>query len=1216
MATSLFAWVWLVTAPVLLLPWVCVKFTVWIFLWAIILTGRTVLAMYSLRFVPVILLLIWAVGAPLQESQETFLEVGQTITTCTDFLWNSGVKLVLQDLIWCMRPLCDLYNLICETFIIIFRLLFIELGSLIDDIFAKKRQEREERFIFNGLPADTPPPAFGIIEDICDIINIFIDVVKDVVILIIGTVNSVLQEFFANPGNVFELFGELLNTLFTNLLGIPCLEFSNGISGFAESLAACSGLDALADCAAELNFIDYQNCVAALKKRRRSISDEGGDDERGQGYTTRDIESSTQQEKVKFTVAQAWERLADHIGKRWLNSTILPFAREKEERSRMRYSVVYTVGQDSPPVYRTPQGATNAQTMWIGLATVIRNLIIVFSSTHLDDETYRVVSMPYREKLKALRAMQTDLALKDFLSSFRGYAKEKADSQPTPIVVANLHTVVSAVVTRLLAPHTLYDKLEEFKQKGPEYTAAVKNVVLRMQSLEVDHTRSQLIFSGHLQRRAVYTFLPVTEDDNSSSSLVGRAILGKEKKKRKSCNVLRGSIWDITDYLEYAGNADPENYIRQEMDELAQTWTFDHTNVTKWKERKLRETEMDQALGGSEYYYMLPPTTEEEEGAQSLRSTRSKSNTRSTTASGPQTRIPVAAILLPLIKNPKFIVAAIVPFLTSAPGQVVIRRYFSLLAPIFGQYFASGLTDMSVADLLDLAENFVDVTIDNLFYLINVFLQFIFCSYWGFILKGAAFILSFIPVIGFIFSTAANWAVVAAAIMIGNCPPDPLLDDDGAPTQTPLRYISDILTCWETSVACANEHDCDGGAACRCPNSTIQWHTFFWSIGPSSTTNDLGQCNGVGTTGYCLCWPRIPCGEDTPFLGSLGNFSNFFDPDGQVAESFGSDSPLLPNFGLSSLFDVDCAKEYGYETNRIVWYKEPSLILLMWYNVKNSYLGIRYFVRDWIFSFPVLNAFLYTALMVIPIMLLIFGNMRIAFIAASIITAIVFGMPALSMLTERYLVPFFVRTENSVFFLTPIWRLILDWMRFSNHSASNPLGSPGNGEFFCAILNSPAIFGGAGIFVTLFIVIYYFFFISIFLGILRFLFYFFSAPFRVFWNLGACYVFYSDSYDIYVSRRAGLYIDAQFPSSGAEMDNGHPLKGQEEEGSHHFSPTKIYISIEKGFESIKKELSPPTFGDVWNSVWEPLLRSPQAHLMRTARPTTRIEEIPMRRKNN
>lgn len=1211
--SSMTGWTWVVTAPVLLLPWVLVKFTAWLFIWVVLLTWRTLLMLWALRFVPIIFIVIWGFGAPLQQSQKTFIDVGFTVTRCTDFLWNSGLKLVLQDLIWCMRPLCDLYNLVAETFIILFRLLWDQIEDLIGDIFKKKREEREarqreqqqqsakdeERFIFNGLPPDTPPPAFGIIEDICDVINDIIDVLIDVVLLVIGTVVEFVDDILLDGlGDPFKIIGELLNFLLTELLGIPCLDFANGLGGFVAALLDCINLGELGDCVdGSNNSTDFLDCLddfLPFKKKRKRFTEEDQEPDIP-GYTGG---ASKHDLKKPRTLAQSWEHFSDRVGMRWTNSDVLPFSRGGGGVKLGKPPPIHRVGHSSPPVYQTPApddpSITYSQRMWIGFSTVIRNLLIVFSSTHLDSESFRISSMPYREKLRALRAMNTGGAVRDLLTSFREHARERAESRAVPAIVANVHTMASTVVTRLLAPHRVNATLEAFKKRGPEYASAVKHVVSRLGALEGNQARAEHILTGRIRRRAVYKFRP----RDYSVPLEERAT-----QRRRKNNPLRGTIWDITDYLEYTGSADPDAHVRQEMEALGRSWTK-NANVTAWRERARSEAARDLERGHQDYYSTVP-----EEG---LGFDHKTAIVRSVGAASAheQSRIPFAAIALVFLKNPRFIVAAIVPFVTSKPGQVVIRRYLTLLNPIFGKYFSSGLADLNAGDLLDLAEEFTDITIDNLFYLTNVFLQFIFCSYWAFILRGAAFILSFIPVIGFLFSTAANWALAGGAIMIGNCPPDPLLDDDGAPLQTPLEFIDDILRCWETSVACGSENDCTGGAPCRCPNTQLQWHTFFWTTGPESTTDDMGKCEGDGT-GYCLCWPRLPCGVDVTFFGSFDNFPSFADPSLEGNETFGSDSPLLPNFGLSSIFDVDCGPEFGYETQRIVWYKEQNLIKLVWFNAKDSYLGLRYLSRDWIFSFPKISATVYTLLLVIPLMLLLFGNVRVAVLITIFITAIVFGMPAFSKLVEEQVVPFLVRTENSVFFLSPIWRLLLDWIRFPNHSLANPLGSPSNGEATCFLLNAPAgFFGGTGIVVTLVIILYYFFFISIFFGILAFLFAFLSAPIRVLWNIGACYIFYTDAYDVHLSRRQGYYVESQF-TSGGELGPNDTMQ----EVSR-FSPTDVIVSFGK---EVRRELSPPTFRDVWNNVWEPLFRQPQAYSggagYRPPYVSATIEEIPPQRKD-
>ena len=1142
-----------------------------------------------------------------------------------------------------MRPLCDIYNLVAETFIIIFRLVFDALGSLIDDLFDKKRQEREarrtlerkKRFIFDGLDPDTPPPAFDILEDICDIINDIIDILKDAILMIIGTVGHFVFDIVdgdISVGDVFELIGELLNFLLVDILGIPCLDFANGLSGFIDGLEDCLSdafdfVEDLADCASEANFVDYSNCVGGLKKRRRqffpadddSASSSSSTRSRTRVYykTSRDVGG----ERHNTTMAQRWELLADWMAGRWMNATVLPFSRGEGERQTRR-GEVHSVGHSSPPVYRTPDPATSTygQTMWMTAATVVRNLLIVFSSTSLDKETFRVMSMPYREKLRALRAMNTDLAVRDFFISFRAYTKERAESKPTSPLVANLHTMTSTIVTRLLAPHRLNATLEAFKKRGPEYVEAVKRVSSRLEALGGSElTRTQRAMVGRLRKSAAFKFSP-----KDFGPLFREGGGGGGKSQRKKNDVLRGTIWDITDHLEYIGHADPDSYVRQEMDAVAARWSPYNTNVSAWMEKKRMDMEKDAGRSGHDYYSVMP-----EQGMELRHSTANFVRGMKTVSPSdiPQVRVPIAAIALVFVKNPRFIIAALVPFLASGPGQVIIRRYLSLLQPIFGKYFSSGLTDLNAGDLLDLAEEFTDITIDNLIFVTNVFIQFLLCSYWAFILRGAAFILSFIPVIGFIFSSVANWAIAGGAIMLGNCPPDPQLDDNGAPLQNPLQYMRDILECWETSVTCASSSDCVGGAQCRCPNTELQWKTFFYTLGPSSTTDDLGGCPTAQpptSSGYCECWPRIPCGVDTAFLGNFDNFPTFgdsFDPGDFGNETFGSDSPLLPNFSLSSIFDVDCEKEYDYETRRIVWYKEANLIKLVWFNMRNSYLGLQYLSRDWIFSFPKIQATAFTLILIIPLMLFILGNVRAAVIITFFVMAIVFGMPVFSTLTQDQIVPYLERTKKSVFFLTPIWTLLLDWMRFPNHNIANPLGSPRNGEGICFLLNSPATLGGAGFIASAGILLYYFFFISIFLGILAFLFAVFSAPFRIIWNIGACYVFYTNAYDVYLSRRQGHYIEAEFTSGG-----GLGPESTMEEVSR-FSSTGIVVTAPRtsrhhhhhrrkrpkrrpyvtepddddddrpptGFiDLIKKEVSPPTFRDIWNSVYEPLFRAPQA----------------------
>ncbi|MHA1681857.1 MAG: hypothetical protein ACTSUE_13035 [Promethearchaeota archaeon] len=425
------------------------------------------------------------------------------------------------------------------------------------------------------------------------------------------------------------------------------------------------------------------------------------------------------------------------------------------------------------------------------------------------------------------------------------------------------------------------------------------------------------------------------------------------------------------------------------------------------------------------------------------------------------TIVPIAKVIM---ENPQMILTFVYPMVISPMGQATSGLWARFGLRQFEKIFQDYL-DFSVSEIENVALDAAETLVYNLIYALN-FLEYLIMG-TGFALAQSAFAWVAIWLIGililvicmpvwFIVAFFLFWismvfpflinAGIAGSMAIGSVPPPPNVDGDGIPTQAPLiGYPHDLIFCNSSEGTCTTSEDCIGGGFCDCPEDKLfEYRNFLFTI------ENTDPC-GVPFSGTCKCWPQFKC-------------------DGRV-----------PIAKLANIITPDCEGEFGYDFRGQVWYaSDGGFWAKTWTIIRasmiNLWVQIRFFVRallvGWLgFIDRGTGAFLAVA---VSLFILIMVRKPIWFFAFTIMAIGLWYFPsAPGDFYIEYILPTFESfaaasiTITTVGWIDSIINQFIDWLwidelfkgiinftRFPNHSINDPLGLPrlSEGEVTCFII--------------------------------------------------------------------------------------------------------------------------------------------------------------------
>ena len=398
------------------------------------------------------------------------------------------------------------------------------------------------------------------------------------------------------------------------------------------------------------------------------------------------------------------------------------------------------------------------------------------------------------------------------------------------------------------------------------------------------------------------------------------------------------------------------------------------------------------------------------------------------------TRLPVIdvifQIVLPILKNPKVLATGVAPFLTSRYGMVVTYNVLRALAKPLEHMYSKGLVNTlgNPTELQKFAEDFGMAILNNMIFLIEEGIRLMLCNWWAIVLNFISGIvgvfISYIPYLGMVlyfFLGFLNSIGSGISLMFSYCPPKPVLDNY-MPVDLPWNYLFNLLDC-NPETACKYSSDCISNAPCRCER-TAQYESFFWEFDGDRDNEPCEDGSGMAT-GYCLCWPNLPC--DFAF----------------------------PEMNINKDFNGNCKEDFGYVTKVSTW-QRPGF-----------FTWIRKITIDWyIWSQFATRAFsqgrsrylgdtMTYLLMTVSLGISAFILKNKQFIVILLIwLGIAFVWDLWSDILKHHVVPKLKDTSDYVL-LGPISKFVLSWIRFPNHSNSMILGDRRDGEGICFLFNTP-----------------------------------------------------------------------------------------------------------------------------------------------------------------
>jgi hypothetical protein len=371
-------------------------------------------------------------------------------------------------------------------------------------------------------------------------------------------------------------------------------------------------------------------------------------------------------------------------------------------------------------------------------------------------------------------------------------------------------------------------------------------------------------------------------------------------------------------------------------------------------------------------------------------------------------------VVTKVMRNPKLIITGLIPFLGSRYGEVIIGSYSSVLFQLFKDLFNMPLDDIVDEDYLaSWGQDILDVTIDNGWFVANEVTRFSLCQIPSLFIS----LMRMIPIVGVPFK-AIPISVIEA---FSPCPPPSMVDDNYVPTQRTDNYLNDIIKC-DLSAPCTMSADCRGAALCKCNSKNMfVYHSIALDI------DEDEPCDSQG--GKCMCWPSLACGAAPRPINWTGAISG-----------------------------LDMCHVYGYEIERIVWYKEPNYRKRMENVLNNTWVSVEFATRRISYGFNVTSPMYAVGAVVF------FVSPMKGIVLVGGLLIIDNYMPKISKFVENTIVTIAVNLKNKApwpFHVMAEW--VLDLSRFPNHTPEMPLGEPRMFETACFFVNIWSALQGIGV---------------------------------------------------------------------------------------------------------------------------------------------------------
>ena len=408
----------------------------------------------------------------------------------------------------------------------------------------------------------------------------------------------------------------------------------------------------------------------------------------------------------------------------------------------------------------------------------------------------------------------------------------------------------------------------------------------------------------------------------------------------------------------------------------------------------------------------------------------------------------VIKVVMFLVNNWRLIATGLVTVVSSPWARVFWESWFQFLwNRIIRPLYSHGLRGLfpNLASVLALVVDFTVLNETIWFFLVNELIRYILCYAWTALIVltlWPIFIITNILSLGLTKPIGATIMilVIVLGLLFPYCPPEQILKDNKL-TQMPWKYIDDIFECYGPidllnikigkavyNGVCSVSSDCPGGAPCICENKGGQYNSIF-----ATFIDDTACGTDAAPTGQCLCWPKIDC------------------------------QFLFPRIGVNRLFDVDCSDAYGYRINKITWYDTSNWIEIFTNAYLNFWISLRYVTRV-LTSAPGLNPLLFMLLLTVAALIFFYANVYAGLAIAILTLGFEYALPLWSRLTIDHIIPGLQNfRSHTVFPLSNLASWILTFLRFSNHSTADPLGSAGTGEPVCWFFNIGTMFGGAAV---------------------------------------------------------------------------------------------------------------------------------------------------------
>ena len=1040
---------WRVTIPIAFYFYVVGIFFIWVILWTVLIIRRVAVSLWAIRLVPLFLIGFYLVLLPFQPSQQDLIEITETVLDCIDTIWNRGVRLFLNDVILCANPACTIYNF------------FVRLGAaLINLVVDPIRSALSKRFFFEG---EDPPPsgefAFDFFEEACAVIETVFELILDVVELLVERIWAFIMFFYDQlivemNFDPSDLFFEFMNFFFECILDIPCMKFDN-VEAFAVSIVNCvCQFSPLFDqtapdppCDGEIDDADeILSGLVCCIGLGCFLNDDGSFPSIPDEFATNFVENclggiggipdlSDLADLADIDIPDIPDLRDEPEQQHHNNNNYNNNVRRLKRGSRVVAQKLREFKKKALEPLTLTQRMSGGMANWIygrnstakakdqtrdGFQGFFNAVHAVFEQIFWDSEEFNFQMPSYGEIRRTLYVEKAPAHIRTIGNAFYDYLQMTLNSKPRMELFVKLRTITTLCLWRTLAPHKLEETKERLKAMGPQYETAVHSSLETLRKVDPQFDNMTAILRKVYWKR-------------------GGVLKNHEHPTRPGSH--HSAIIDSMDVLNMLGVNLPRH--------------LGH-NITA-----VRVVSRGRNLEIHTFH-----------GASGPNGATGTTQVAMTVAN----RVPWAAILIPILKNWQLFFAAIVPFVTSDYGIFVINSYIKFLGDIFGDIFQEPL-DIDAGDLLDIAIEFSDITLNNLFLGLNKLIRFLLCRFWGFVISG---LMRLIPGVGLVFGMLFQ----SASFFTDYCPPQPLIVDD-QPTQNPAEYVLDMLDCFgrpfvnesdlcdpfeiTPPLMCTTKADCPGEPPCRCRDSA-QFPSLFWSF------EDNTPC--PMDSGFCMCYPLLPCG--------MSGDTEFFPPF------------RFPTFDLSAPFGKDCVKEFGYRLTNIIVYPWPpplgklvstfkSLIDDTW---NNFIIWVKYPTRQ-TSAGNLLDINTWRALIWIGVLVFILGNYLTGIVIVAVLTFITFALPIISEIIIDETVPFLEGIGGK------IANEILDFVRFPNFTNDEPLGHPVSGENICWLVNTPTFLGAAGLLYIFFLVLYHFLVVGALFGIFAFLFETIAIPFRI-----------------------------------------------------------------------------------------------------------------------